>query len=74
MKRLPLALIAVTALSGSALAADLPARIYTKAQPQVAVAPSWTGFYVFGGGGGACGMLIAMRRSTIPPPTPVISV
>jgi outer membrane immunogenic protein len=52
MKRLPLALIAVTALSGSALAADLPARIYTKAQPQVAVAPSWTGFYVFGGGGG----------------------
>jgi opacity protein-like surface antigen len=51
MKKLPLALTAVTALSGSALAADLPARIYTKAPPPAIVAPNWTGFYVFGGGG-----------------------
>jgi len=51
MKKLPLALTAVTALSGSALAADLPVRTYTKAPVPIAVAPSWTGFYVFGGGG-----------------------
>jgi outer membrane immunogenic protein len=51
MKKLPLALTAVTALSGSALAADLPVRTYTKAPVPIAVAPSWTGFCVFGGGG-----------------------
>ncbi len=50
MKKLVLALTAVAAFSGSALAADLPARTYTKA-PVVPVAPSWTGFYIFGGGG-----------------------
>ena len=36
---------------GSASAADLPARTYTKA-PTVVAAPSWTGFYIFGGAGG----------------------
>ncbi len=51
MKRLVLALTAVAAFAGSAVAADLPARTYTKAPPLMA-APSWTGFYVFGGGGG----------------------
>jgi len=50
MKKLLLALTAVAAFTGSALAADLPARTYTKAPPPV-VAPSWTGFYIFGGGG-----------------------
>ena len=52
MKKLVLALSAVAAFSGSALAADLPARTYTKAPVVVETPPSWTGFYIFGGGGG----------------------
>jgi outer membrane immunogenic protein len=51
MKKLVLALSAVAAMTGSAYAADLSPRTYTKAPPPV-VAPSWTGFYIFGGGGG----------------------
>jgi outer membrane immunogenic protein len=51
MKKILLALSALAALTGSAYAADLPARTYTKAPPPV-MAPSWTGFYIFGGGGG----------------------
>jgi outer membrane immunogenic protein len=51
MKNVLLALTALAAISGSAQAADLAARPYTKAAP-MAVAPSWTGFYIFGGGGG----------------------
>jgi outer membrane immunogenic protein len=52
MKKILIALTAVTAFSGSAFAADLAARpTYTKA-PMMAQAPSWTGFYIFGGGGG----------------------
>jgi outer membrane immunogenic protein len=51
MKKILLALSAVAALTGSASAADLAARPYTKAPP-LAVAPSWTGFYIFGGAGG----------------------
>jgi outer membrane immunogenic protein len=51
MKKLLLATIALAAFSGSAFAADLPARTYTKAPPPAPVW-SWTGFYIFGGGGG----------------------
>src|SRR5882762_3748179 len=51
MKKFVLALTAIVAMTGSASAADLAARPYTKA-PMVAAAPSWTGFYIFGGGGG----------------------
>jgi outer membrane immunogenic protein len=51
MKKILLALTAVAAFTGSASAADLAARPYTKAPPPPA-ALSWTGFYVFGGGGG----------------------
>jgi outer membrane immunogenic protein len=51
MKRIVLALTAVAALTGSALAADLPARTYSKAPVIVPPAYSWTGFYIFGGGG-----------------------
>lgn len=51
MKKLLVALSALAAFTGSASAADLAARPYTKAPPLVA-APSWTGFYIFGGGGG----------------------
>jgi len=53
MKKLVLALTAVAAFSGSALAADLaPAPAYTKAPVMPAPAYNWTGFYVFGGAGG----------------------
>ena len=50
MKKFVLALTAIAALTGTASAADM-GRPYTKA-PVVAAAPSWTGFYLFGGGGG----------------------
>src|ERR1700739_2386679 len=52
MKKLVLALTALAAFTGSALAADLPARTYTKAPEPLPAPPSWTGFYIFGGGGG----------------------
>ncbi|WP_249140435.1 outer membrane protein [Bradyrhizobium manausense] len=51
MKKLVFALGAVTAMTGAVSAADLTARPYVKAPAPIA-APSWTGFYVFGGGGG----------------------
>jgi outer membrane immunogenic protein len=51
MKKLVLALTAVAAFTGSAVAADLPAR-YSKAPPPMAPVYNWTGFYIFGGGGG----------------------
>jgi outer membrane immunogenic protein len=51
MKKLVLALSAVAAFSGSAIAADLPARAYTKAPAVVATVPTWTGCYLGGGGG-----------------------
>ncbi len=54
MKKILLGTIALVALSGSAMAADLPARPY-KAPPPVAVAPiyDWTGFYIGANGGWA---------------------
>jgi outer membrane immunogenic protein len=52
MKKLVLAVTAVAAFGGTALAADLPVRTYTKAPAVVEPTPSWTGFYVFGGVGG----------------------
>jgi outer membrane immunogenic protein len=51
MKRFLIALTAVAALTGSALAADMAPR-YAKAPAPMPVAPSWTGFYIFGGAGG----------------------
>jgi outer membrane immunogenic protein len=51
MKKLVLALTGIAAFTGSAIAADLPARTYSKAPAPVAYAPSWTGCYVGGGGG-----------------------
>jgi outer membrane immunogenic protein len=52
MKKIVLALTAMAAFTGSAVAADLAPRPYAKAPAPMAVAPSWTGFYIFGGGGG----------------------
>jgi outer membrane immunogenic protein len=51
MKKLVIALTALAAFTGPALAADMAPR-YTKAPMPMPVAPSWTGFYIFGGGGG----------------------
>jgi outer membrane immunogenic protein len=51
MKKLLATMAALAAFTGSAFAADLPARTYTKAPPPI-MAPNWTGFYIFGGGGG----------------------
>jgi outer membrane immunogenic protein len=51
MKKFLLALTAIAAFTGTASAADLAPRPYTKAAP-IVTAPSWTGFYIFGGGGG----------------------
>src|SRR5882757_3392817 len=53
MKKLVLALTALAAFTGSASAADLAARPYTKAPPPPAPVASWTGCYIAGGGGGA---------------------
>src|ERR1700744_132062 len=53
MKKLVLALAAVAAFSGSALAADLAAApVYSKAPVMPAPVYNWTGFYIFGGAGG----------------------
>jgi len=51
MKKLILALTAIAAFSGSALAADLPARTYPKAPVMPEPIQNWTGFYLFGGFG-----------------------
>jgi outer membrane immunogenic protein len=51
MKKFLLASVAMVAMMGAASAADLAARPYTKA-PIMPAAPSWTGFYIFGGAGG----------------------
>jgi outer membrane immunogenic protein len=48
MKRLALALTSMAAFAGSAVAADLSARTYTKAPAPVAAVMSWTGCYVGG--------------------------
>ena len=52
MKKLVLALSAIAAFSGSALAADMAPRIYSKAVAPAPVA-SWTGFYAGLNAGGA---------------------
>jgi outer membrane immunogenic protein len=51
MKKLIIALSALAVFTGSAMAADMAPRTYSKAPPPV-MAPSWTGFYIFGGVGG----------------------
>ena len=51
MKKLLVAAAVSAAMIGSASAADLGARPY-KAPPPYAPVYSWTGFYIFGGGGG----------------------
>jgi len=52
MKKTLIALSAAAAFTGSAFAADLPARMPMKAAPPPVVATSWTGCYLGAGGGG----------------------
>ena len=51
MKKMLLALTAAAAFTGSAYAADLPARMPVKAAPPPPPVASWTGCYIGGGGG-----------------------
>lgn len=64
MKKIVLALTAVAAMTGSASAADLAARPYVKA-PMAAPVASWTGFYIFGGGGGGLSNSDQSLQSTV---------
>jgi len=69
MKKIVLALTTVAAFTAPALAADLGARPYTKAPVPVAPVYNWTGFYIFGGGGG--GLWAADSNSQTFPGAPV---
>lgn len=53
MNKILMALTAVAAMTGTASAADLAARPYTKAPVAAAPVTTWTGCYVGAGGGGA---------------------
>jgi outer membrane immunogenic protein len=66
MKKLIIALTVVAAFTGSASAADLAARRYTKA-PMMAPVYNWTGFYIFGGAGGGLWDADSNVQSTVPP-------
>ena len=64
MKKLLLALVATAAFTGSASAADLAARPYTKAPAPMAPIYNWTGFYIFGGVGGGLWDADTFTRTT----------
>ena len=51
MKKIVFVLIAVAAMTRSALAADMAPRTYAKAAPMPVAVANWTGCYVAGGGG-----------------------
>jgi outer membrane immunogenic protein len=70
MKKLALALTALAAFTGSAVAADLPARTYSKAPPPPVPVASWTGCYIAGGGGGG----YAVRRHNDYNPTTNLNI
>jgi outer membrane immunogenic protein len=54
MKKILLGMVGLMALGAAvpASAADLPAKVYTKAPPMVAVIYDWSGFYIGANGGG----------------------
>jgi outer membrane immunogenic protein len=64
MKKIGLALVAVAAFTGSAVAADMGPRAYSKAPAPMMAAPSWTGFYLFGGAGGGLWAADTTTQST----------
>jgi outer membrane immunogenic protein len=51
MKKVVVILAAIAAFTGSAVAADLPARTYTKAPVAPVATTTWTGCWISGGGG-----------------------
>ncbi|MDE2378449.1 porin family protein [Bradyrhizobium sp.] len=53
MKKVLLTLTAVTAMTGTAFAADMAPRAYTKAPAPVVAAVNWTGCFIGAGGGAA---------------------
>jgi outer membrane immunogenic protein len=55
MKKLLLSAVAMVGFAAPALAADLPARAYTKAPAMAAPVYDWSGFYIGLNGGGASG-------------------
>ena len=65
MKKFLLALVATAAFTGSASAADLAARPYTKAPAPMAPVYNWTGFYIFGGVGGGLWDADTFTRDTV---------
>jgi outer membrane immunogenic protein len=52
MKKPAIALTAIAAFTAPALAADMAVRTPMRAAAPIAYAPSWTGFWISGGGGG----------------------
>jgi outer membrane immunogenic protein len=74
MKKVLLALTALAAFTGSASAADLGARPYTKAPVAVAPVYNWTGFYIFGGAGGGLWNADSNVQTSAPTPGPVTSL
>jgi outer membrane immunogenic protein len=66
MKKMLLALAAAAAFTGSAYAADLPARMPMKAAPLPVPVASWTGCYI--GGGGGYGLWNQENTAYIDPP------
>ena len=51
MKKIAVALAAMAAFTGSAVAADMAPRTYAKAAPMPVAVANWTGCYIAGGGG-----------------------
>ena len=71
MKKLLLGAAAIVAFAAPALAADLPARTYTKAPAYTApeAVYNWTGFYIGGHIGGAFGGIVtSLVKDVIMPP------
>src|SRR5205823_2046679 len=65
MKKLIAALAVTAAFTGSAVAADLGAGPYTKAPAPLPPVYNWTGFYIFGGGGGGLWAADQSVRDTV---------
>jgi outer membrane immunogenic protein len=78
MKKILLTTVGLAALGiVPAVAADLPARAYTKAPPIVEPLPSWAGFYIGANGGGGwsrnCWDLTSVTLAVVTPVVPAIS-
>jgi outer membrane immunogenic protein len=69
MKKFLVGMIGFVALSGSAMAADLPARTYKAPPPPIVAVYDWTGFYIGANGGWGssrnCWGLVPLAGATI---------